>query len=129
MALADYEVFIQERLLAYDETLDLSSGSPLDTQVVQPLLRRLGTDPFTVDASTFIITRLTQEFPDLATADGDAVSDLLAKPALLLWDPIIREIQRVKNMLSFRDPSTLTTDEAEALRHNAHRNLRKSPPG
>lgn len=118
MALADYEVFIQERLLAYDDTLDLSQGGPVDTQVIQPLLRRLGTDPFTVDASTFIVTRLTQEFPDLATTDGDAVSDLLAKPALLLWDPIIREIQRVKNMLSFRDPTTLTTDEAEALGAN-----------
>jgi hypothetical protein len=118
MGLADYEVFIRERLRAWDETLDLSEGSPVDTKVIQPLLRRLGTDPFTVDASTFIIERLTQEFPDLATTDGDAVSDLLMKPALLLWDPIIREIQRVKNMLSFRDPATLTLDEAEALGAN-----------
>lgn len=118
MGLADYEVFIQERLRSWDETLDLSQGSPVDTEVIQPLLRRLGTDPFTVDASTFIVERLTQEFPDLATSDGDAVSDLLAKPALLLWDPIIREIQRVKNMISFRDPATLTLDEAEALGAN-----------
>lgn len=118
MGLADYEVFIRERLGVWDSNLDLTEGSPIDTQVIQPLLRRLGTDPFTVDASTFIVERLTQEFPDLATTDGDAVSDLLAKPALLLWDPIIREIQRVKNMLSFRDPSILTVDEAEALGAN-----------
>lgn len=118
MGLADLEVFIRERLRVFDENLDLSEGSPVDTQVIQPLLRRLGTDPFTVDASTFIIERLTQEFPDIASTDGDAVSDLLAKPALLLWDPLIREIQRIKNMLSFRDPATLTLDEAEALGAN-----------
>ena len=82
------------------------------------MLRRIGTDPFTVDASSFIVERLTQEFPDLAASDGDAVSDLLTKPALLLWDPIIREIQRVKNMLSFRDPATLTLDEVESLGAN-----------
>ena len=118
MGLADFEVFVRERLRAWDENVDLSPGSPIDAQVIQPLLRRIGTDPFTVDASTFIVTRLTQEFPDLAFTDGDAVSDLLVKPALLLWDPIIREIQRVKNSLSFRDPATLTTDEAEALGAN-----------
>lgn len=118
MGLADYEVFIRERLNVWDETLDVSEGSPIDRQVIQPLLRRLGTDPFTVDMSTFIVERLAQEFPDLATTDGDAVSDLLAKPAMLLWDPLIREIQRVKNMLSFRDAAALTLDEAEALGAN-----------
>ena len=118
MGLQDFEIFIQERLRIYDETLDLTSGSPIDTQVIQPLLRRIGTDPFTVDAATFIIERIGQEFPDLAASDGDAVSDLLTKPALLLWDPIIREIQRIKNSLSFRDPSTLTTEEADALGAN-----------
>lgn len=118
MSLVDFEVFLRERLSAYDENLDLSSGGPVDTRVIQPILRRLGTDPFSVDMSTFIIERLSQEFPDLATTDGDAVSDLLVKPSLVLWDPLIREVQRVKNMLSFRDPSILTTDEAEALGAN-----------
>jgi hypothetical protein len=118
MGLQDFEVFVRERLLVWDANVDLSSGSPIDTQVIQPLLRRIGTDPFTVDASTFIVTRLTQEFPDLAFTDGDAVSDLLAKPALLLWDPIIREIQRIKNVLSFRNKDILTTDEADSLGAN-----------
>lgn len=122
MGLQDFEVFIRERLGAWDPNQDISSGSPIDAQVIQPLLRRIGTDPFTLDASSFIVTRLTQEFPDLAFSDGDAVSDLLAKPALLLWDPIIREIQRVKNMLSFKDAATLTTDEADALGANLFQN-------
>lgn len=118
MGLADFEVLFRERLAIWNPTLDVSEGSPVDGQVIQPLLRRLGTDPFTVDMSTFIVDRLSQEFPDLATTDGDAVSDLLVKPALVLWDPIIREIQRIKSQLSFRDPATLTLDEVEALGAN-----------
>ncbi len=115
MSLADYESFFRERLSTYNGSLDVQPGSPIDTQVIQPLLRRLGTDPFTVDFSTFIITRLNQEFPELAIGNGDAVTDLLLKPAALLWDPIVREIQRLKNARSFRDPATLTMEEATAL--------------
>jgi len=118
MALSDLEVFIQERAAAYDENLDTSSGSPFDVQVIQPILRRLGTDPFTVNFQLFAQERLNQEFPDLATKEGDAITDLLIKTNTVLWDPILREIQRVQNSLSFRDPTTLTLDEAEALGAN-----------
>lgn len=118
MALSDLEVFIKERLAVFDDTLDLSTGAPIDAQVIQPILQRLGTDPFSVDMSTFIETRLLQEFPDLAIRGGDALTDLLEKPSIVLWDPIVREIQRIKNNLSFRDPTTLTTDEADALGAN-----------
>lgn len=118
MALSDLEVFIKERLGVFDETLDLSPGAPIDAQVIQPILRRLGTDPFSVDMAAFIETRLLQEFPDLAIKSGDALTDLIEKPNIVLWDPLVREIQRVSNSLSFRDPSILTTDEADALGAN-----------
>ena len=118
MALSDLEVFLKERLAVFDETLDLSPGAPIDAQVIQPLLRRLGTDPFSVDMGTFIETRLLQEFPDLAIKSGDALTDLLEKPNIVLWDPIVREIQRIKNSQSFRDASILTKDEADALGAN-----------
>lgn len=125
MALSDLEVFIKERLAVFDETLDLSPGAPIDAQVIQPILRRLGTDPFSVDMGAFIETRLAQEFPDLAIKSGDAITDLLEKPNIVLWDPIVREIQRVKNSLSFRDSSILTKDEAEALGANLFAELDK----
>lgn len=118
MALSDLEVFIKERLAVFDETMDLSPGAPIDAQVIQPILRRLGTDPFSVDMGTFIETRLLQEFPDLAIKSGDAITDLLEKPNIVLWDPIVREIQRIKNSISFRDSSILTKDEADALGAN-----------
>lgn len=118
MAVFDLQVFIQERLRALEESMDVSSGSPADIQVIQPLLRRLGTDPYTVDLAVFLNDRLKQAFPELATDEGDAITDLLIKPAVLLWDPFVREIFRIRNSLSFKDPTTLTTDEAEALGAN-----------
>lgn len=118
MALRDFEAFLRDRLRTFSQDLDTSSGSPLDVQVIQPILRRIGTDPFTIDAASFILDRLAQQFPDLAQADTDAISDALVKPMLLLWDPILREIQRVKLMLSLKDPTVLTLDEADALGAN-----------
>lgn len=118
MALLDLQAFLQQCAASFDENLDVSSGSPFDTQVIQPTLRRLGTDPFTVDLSTFLSDRLRQAFPDMATDEGDALTDLLVKPATLLWDPFVREVFRIRNSLSFKDPTTLTTDEAEALGAN-----------
>jgi len=118
MAVRDLEAFVRQRAALYDASIDLTSGSPFDVQVIQPIVRRLGTDPFTVDISTFMHERLAQAFPELANNEGDAVTDLLNKPTTLLWDPIVREIFRVKQGMSFQDPSTLTVEEADALGAN-----------
>jgi hypothetical protein len=125
MALNDLEAFLRQRLVVFDPSLDVNPGSPVDTSLIQPLLRRLGNDPFTADLTTFINDRLVQAFPDLATKEGDAVTDLLNKPASLLWDPIVREITRVRRNLSFSDPSTLTEQEADALGANFFSERRK----
>jgi hypothetical protein len=118
MALADLQAFIVQCLGNVDPTLDLTPGSPYDVQVVQPILTRIGTDPFTVDIGLFIQTLLNQNFPDMATKEGDAITDLLIKGAIVLWNPIVREITRISNAQSFEDPSILTLDEATALGAN-----------
>ncbi len=114
----DIEAFIRERAARFDPNLDLTSGSPFDTQVIQPLVRRLGTDPFSVDLSTFLDARLRQAFPDMALDEGDALTDLIIKANTLLWDPIVREVIRTQQNLSFKDPTILTIEEAEALGAN-----------
>lgn len=118
MALRDIEAFIRERAARFDPNLDLAPGSPFDVQLIQPLVRRLGTDPFSVDLSTFLDARLRQAFPDMALDEGDALTDLIIKPNTLLWDPIVREIIRVRQNLSFKDPTILTVEEAESLGAN-----------
>lgn len=118
MALRDLEAFLRQQAAVFDPNLDTNPGSPFDTKVIQPLVRRVGPDPFSVDMQTFINDRLVQAYPDMAIGDGDAITDLLAKPATLLWDPIVREVARIRRGLSFADPNTLTTEEAEALGAN-----------
>ncbi len=118
MAVRDFEAFIRERAVLYDPNLDTNPGSPFDTQVIQPLVRRLGIDPFTVDLSTFVATRMQQAFPDIANQEEDAVTDLLNKPVTLLWDPVVRENIRVRQNLSFADPTQMTNEEADALGAN-----------
>jgi len=118
MAVRDLEIFVRQRAGVFDPGLDVTPGSPFDTQVIQPLVRRLGTDPFTIDLSTFLYERINQAFPDLATSEGDAITDLLLKPLTLLWDPLVREIMRIRQGQSFRDASQLTIEEAEALGAN-----------
>lgn len=118
MSVRDIEAFIREKGLKFDPNMDTNPGSPFDTQVVQPVVRRLGTDPWTVDLSTFIADRMQQAFPDIANQEEDAVTDLLNKPATLLWDPLVREVTRVRQNLSFKDPSSMTVDEADALGAN-----------
>ncbi|WP_394831646.1 hypothetical protein LVJ94_34550 [Pendulispora rubella] len=125
MSLADLETFLLERLAELDPNMDLTPGSPADVQVVQALLRRLGPDPYTVDLGTFLRDKINQEFPDAATREGDALTDLLIKAALVLWDPVIRENIRIRNNLSFRDPAVLTADEADALGANLFATLNR----
>ncbi len=116
--ISDLEVFMREAAARFDEQLDVSAGSPFDTRVIQPTLQRVGTDPFSVDVKTFLLDRLNQEFPELAVREGDALTDLLIKPLVLLLEPIVRENARIKQSLSFRSPELLTTEEAADLGGN-----------
>lgn len=118
MASDDLQEFIEERLRAYDPNIDLSTGSAAQNEVVQPILRRIGPDPFTMPLEKFIGTRLVQEFPEISTDDGDGIMDTLVKPARVLLEPLVQENKRVRDNLSFRDPQTLTLTEAEALGAN-----------
>ena len=118
MSILDFKAFLQELLRRFDETLDVSDGSKADSEVIQPILRRMGPDPFATDVHAFLLDRLNQEFPDTATQDGDAITDMLVKPSELLFDPISREHSRVRRNLSLKDPSTLSIDEAESLGAN-----------
>lgn len=118
MSLIDTRAFLQELFTRLDPETDVTQGSRVDSEFIQPLLRRIGTDPFSIDLRAFIYDRMAQEFPDVTTSEGDAVVDLLLKPLELLLDPVIREHQRVRRQLSFRDPASLTMEEAEALGAN-----------
>lgn len=122
MAVRDLEAFIRQSAANFDPNLDTNPGSPFDSKVIQPILRRIGPDPFSVDMQTFIDARLRQAYPEMAIGDGDMLTDALNKPISLLWDPVVREVARIKRGQSFSDPNTLTTEEADALGANLFAN-------
>lgn len=118
MAVSDLELFIQERVQALDPNRDVGRGSEVDRTLIQPLLRRIGTDPFTVDVRAFLLDLLNQKFPDMPTGDQDGIAEVLVLPMELFLQPIVREIQRLRQNQSLQQPTLLNMEEAEALGGN-----------
>lgn len=118
MAATDLQTYIEDRLTALDPTIDVSAGSPAQTQFIQPLLTRLGTDPMETNIDQFITDRFSQEFPDVYAGDPGAVRGLFINPLILLLQPFKREIQTIKNNQSLIDPTILDDEDADALAAN-----------
>lgn len=114
----DLQSFLEEKLLVFDPDIDLSDGSPAQTDIIDPVIRRYEPDPFEMDVYTFIKSRLTQEYPDLSVEEGEALADLLIKPMEVLLDPIIREVEFLRKNKSLNDPDLLSPEEADSLMGN-----------
>jgi hypothetical protein len=119
----DIETYLRERMQVFDASIETGDGSPFDVKVTQPLVRRLGVDPLSMDPLLFAETRIRQLHPGLSTEEGSVLRDILIKMWVALTDPYRREITRIKQGQSFRDPDVLTLDEAAA--HGA--NIFSSP--
>lgn len=115
MANADLQIFLEDRLRALDPTIDLSTGSPAQTQFIEPVLTYLGTDPFETSIQSFISDRFAQEFPDVYAEDPGVINDVFVKPLILLLEPFKREIQLLKKNQSLQDPTILSDEDADAL--------------
>lgn len=118
MALEETRSFLEDLLLRYDPDIDLSDGSRAQTEVVDPILTRVGPDPFDEDISTFIIDRVRQVYPDLAFSEEDAFRDTVVDPMRILIEPIVREIKLVKLRSSLDNIESLSDDEVDALLAN-----------
>jgi hypothetical protein len=118
MALSDTQNFLTDLLARYDPNLDLSEGSRAQTELIEPILARIGGDPFDEDIETFIRTRLSQVRSDLAITEVDELTDLLIDPMRILLEPVTREIQLVKLRMSLNNIAALADDEVDALMGN-----------
>lgn len=107
--------FLEDRLRAYDPTVDLSAGSPAEEQVVIPTVNRFTPDPFEMTTEKFIDARLGQEFPEMNIQEGTGVRDFIVKPAQSILDPVIREINLIKKGQSLQNPDQLADSEVDAL--------------
>lgn len=118
MSLQDTRDFLEDLLTRFDPTVDLSDGSRAQTQLIEPLLTRLGPDPFDEDVATFLRERIKQVFPNLSITEADGLADTLISPLRVLLEPISREVQLIKLRSSLLNIGSLSDAEADALLAN-----------
>lgn len=116
--LEDLRLFVQEKVQEYDPSVDTELGSSFDNNVIQPLLTRLGPDPYDTAIREFIIGRLKVEFPDLVIQDGEPIDDYAVKIMQVLLTPFRRQIQQISNNQSLANPEVLNETEADNLGAN-----------
>ena len=123
--LEELQLFLQERAQSFDASIDTTVGSAFDTQVIQPLLVRLGPDPYNTPIRDFIIGRLATEFPDLVLQDGEPIDDYAVKIMQILLEAFRRQIRQVSLNQSFANPEALNENEADNLGANFFQTRRR----
>jgi hypothetical protein len=118
MATSDFKTFLESRLLALSPGIDIDPGSPAQTEFIEPVLNRIGTDPFETDIDSFILDRFRQEFPDIYAGDPSVVRDVFIKPLILLLEPFKREIGIISKNQSVQDPTVISDEDADAIAAN-----------
>lgn len=109
--------FVSNRLQAFDPTIDLSPDSPAQLEVVEPLIARLGVDPFEIDIKSFIVQRIEEQYPELAVNMGE-LEDLVINPLVLLLEPLKQELNKISLSQSLRNADLMDDDEVDALADN-----------
>jgi hypothetical protein len=118
MSLQDTREFLEDLFLRFDSSADLSDGSRIQTELIAPILARVGIDPIDESMGVFLLNRLRQARPDLALTEVDELSDLLIDPARILLEPIAREVKLLRLRGDLRNAEQMSDDEADALLYN-----------
>lgn len=114
----ELRAFLVERMQALDPTLDTDSGSEVDAEVIQPILDRIGPDPFETPILEFLVRRAQSEFPDLVIQKGEPIYDLIFNFARLAIAPFRRQINLISRNQSVASPASLNDTEADRLMAN-----------
>ena len=104
--------FVKDQLVSLFPDIDLTNGSPVDRDLIQPLRARLGDELLGISAGEIIRSRLASEYPELT---GIQTEDLLVKPADLILEPLRQIIGRIDAQTSTNDLLSLTDDELDAV--------------
>lgn len=102
----------------YDPTLDTSDGSSFRTQFLDPLLTRVGGSSLDGDIEAFLVERLKTEIPDVDVSPLSGLRDLVIRAAVVMLEPLRREINAIKLTQSLDNYNLMTTDELNALLAN-----------
>jgi hypothetical protein len=108
----------QELMAEWDPTVDTSDGSSFRSQVLDPLLTRVGGSPLEVDLETFLVERLETEIEDVDVSPFSAMRDLGVRAHVVMSDPLQREVEGVKVTQSLNNYQQMTREELDALLGN-----------
>lgn len=116
MANTDIRSALLSLLQQFNPALDTTEGSPVDRQVVGPLISRLGVDPFSTDVRSFMLAHLRKELPEIDTASAGGQFRALVLGAMeALFTPFRAELAQIRAAQSMANPSQLTEAEMDAL--------------
>jgi hypothetical protein len=118
MSLSETRQFLEDLVRRYDPDTDVTEGSRAQTDLIEPILERVGIDPFDEDLDTFVRERIRQMFPTLAITEADDLTDTVIDPLRVLLEPIVREVKLVKLRASLRNIESLSDDEVDSLLGN-----------
>lgn len=118
--LEDLRLYLQERVKEFDSSIDTGLGSSFDNTVIQPLINRIGPDPYITDIVRFIHGRLRGEFDssELVLQDGEPIDDLVVRPNRVLLEAFRRQIRLIALGQSLANPELLNEKEADNLAAN-----------
>lgn len=118
MSLSETRTFLETLIQRYDPDADVTEGSRAQTELIEPILQRIGIDPFDEDIDTFVRERVRQMYPDLAITEADDLTDTLIDPMKTLLEPVVREVKLVKLRSSLRNIESLADEEVDSLMGN-----------
>jgi len=118
MAASDLKTFLTDLVSRWNPDVDLSDGSNAQTRLIQPILDRIGVDPFDEDIDVFVRTRIQQAYPHLGITEVDALYDTLIMPMTVLIEPVAREVKLIKLRSSLKNADALSDGEIDALMTN-----------
>lgn len=119
MSVQDTRAFLEDLLLRYDPTIDVSEGSPAQVEIIEPVLRRLGPGPMDYpDIALFVRERLRAAFPEMAITEADEAEDLLVRPIQVLLEPVLQEVHLVRQRSRLSEYQSLSDVEVDALMGN-----------
>lgn len=114
----DIKKLLESKLLAFDNTLDLSANSILQKTVIAPIVEAFTINPTDLGTRDFLIAKFEEAFPNMPIARGSAISDVLISTNELFFESYRQELDRLKNAQSIQNINLLTDDDAQALAAN-----------
>jgi hypothetical protein len=116
--MADIRGLLQSRISAFDPTLDVSLGSPVDKFIIEPVVKALASDPIATDTREFLVQKFKEGFPQYSLTDGDAISDILINALSLFMEAYRVELNQLKKSQSILNFDQMTNAQMDGLAAN-----------